>query len=100
MDRDLPAIRKDTLRIAVVRDPLVYEERPGAITGLEYELLERFAAFVELPLAVVVAPSPDSLLPIVQRGEADIAAGLLNPHGAYEGKLSFSRAYRHTAPVL
>ena len=100
VDRDLPAIRKDTLRIAVVRDPLVYEERPGAITGLEYELLERFAAFVELPLAVVVAPSPDSLLPIVQRGEADIAAGLLNPHGAYEGKLSFSRAYRHSAPVL
>ena len=94
VDRDLPVIQEDTLRVAVVRDPLVYEERPGAVTGLEYELLERFAAFVELPLAVVVVPHADSLLPVLQRGEADVAAGMLNPKGALGRHLGFSKAYR------
>jgi hypothetical protein len=41
--RDLREIHKDTLRVLVLPDALTFEPRPGARTGLEWELLERFA---------------------------------------------------------
>ncbi|MCB0758064.1 MAG: hypothetical protein KDC01_06365, partial [Flavobacteriales bacterium] len=35
--RDLAQIKRDTLRVLVLPDPLSWEERPGAMTGLEWE---------------------------------------------------------------
>ena len=65
VDRDLRDIRKDTLRVAVVADPMVYEERPGAVSGLEFELLERFAAHLDIPVQAVVLQHADSLVPVL-----------------------------------
>lgn len=41
--RDLRQIRKDALRVLVLSSSFTWEQRPGAMTGLEWELLERFA---------------------------------------------------------
>ncbi len=98
--RDLKQVLADTLRVAVIMDPLVYEVRPGAITGLEYELLERFAARLDVPVLPVVVEHADSLLPVLQRGEADVAAGMLSPDGPLARYLLFTGPYRRTAPVL
>lgn len=43
VERDWDGIQQDTLRVLVLRDPLSWEERPKAVTGLEFELIERFA---------------------------------------------------------
>lgn len=99
VDRDLAAIAKDTLRVGLVALPLVFEERPGARSGLELELLERFASDKGLALKVVVLPSVDSLLPALQRGGVDVAGGLLSPFSAMAPYVDLTRPYRSTHPV-
>ena len=100
VDRDLRDIRKDTLRVAVVADPMVYEERPGAVSGLEFELLERFAAHLDIPVQAVVLQHADSLVPVLQRGAADIGAAQLGPGSPTAMYVAYSEPFARTAPVL
>ena len=60
--RDLSQIRADSLRVLVLRDPLSWEEHPGAVSGLEWELLERFAKHEKLKLKAIPVDHPDSML--------------------------------------
>lgn len=73
-ERDLDAIERDTLRILMLRDPLVWEERPGATTGFEYEVLERFAVRRGIPIKVVIMEHRDSMYSALQRGVGDVIA--------------------------
>lgn len=76
IDRDLPDIRMDTLRMLTLRDPLTWEERPAATTGFEFEVLERFARHIGVPLKVLVMDDRDSMYMALQEGRGDlIAAG-------------------------
>ena len=81
VSRDLSQIQKDTLRVLVLRDPLTWEVRPGAMTGLEWELLERFAKRQKLVIKAVPVGDPDSMLTMLQNGEGDIMAAQLSPSG-------------------
>ncbi|MBK9059818.1 MAG: transglycosylase SLT domain-containing protein [Flavobacteriales bacterium] len=67
MARDLRRIRKDTLRVLVLSDPLTWEQRPGAMTGLEWELLERFAKRQRLHIKAVPVADRDSMLVMLPR---------------------------------
>ncbi|MGV3637058.1 MAG: transglycosylase SLT domain-containing protein [Flavobacteriales bacterium] len=74
VERDLEAIRKDTLRVLVIQDPLSWEARPGAESGFEFELLERFARSMKVPMKVVVMTARDTMYMALQRGIGDVIA--------------------------
>ncbi|MBL7985681.1 MAG: transporter substrate-binding domain-containing protein, partial [Flavobacteriales bacterium] len=97
--RDLDRIREDTLRVLVLRDPLTWEERPGAVVGLEWELLKRFAKHEKLRLEAVPVDHPDSMLLYLQDGRGDLVAAQLCPDGPTKRFISFSVPYRHVAPL-
>lgn len=90
--RDLAEIKQDTLRVLVIADPLTWEERPGAVTGLEWELLERFAHQHEIPIKAIPAKNRDSLVVMLQSGRGDLIAAQLSANG-------WASTYtRHTLP--
>ncbi len=62
VERDLDVIKGDTLRLLVMQDPLTWEQRPKVESGLEYEVIERFAREQGIPVNVIVATHRDSLL--------------------------------------
>ena len=99
VDRDLEAIRGDTLRVLVVRHHLVYERSPGAESGMEYELLKRIARALDLPIKAVVVERPDSLLPLLQRGAGDMIAANLGQRNPMDRWIIHTLPYRYTAPV-
>lgn len=99
VERDLSAIKLDTLRVLVLRDPLSWEPRPGAETGLEWELLRRFARNHQVQLKAVPVTHPDSMMAMLQRGQGDIMACQLTPFGFAKGMVAFSAPYRRVAPV-
>jgi membrane-bound lytic murein transglycosylase F len=98
--RDLDDIRKDTLRALVIEHPLTYERLRGGETGLEFELLERFARAEGVPLKAIVAPHPDSLLPMLQRGVGDLIAARLSGNNSFGRAIARTHAYRYVSPVI
>lgn len=99
VDRDLDAIRQDTLRVLVVQHHLVYTRSKGAESGLEYELLERVAHDIGVPIKAVVVDRPDSLLSMLQRGAGDILAAHLGPRNPIDRWIINTVPYRYVSPV-
>lgn len=95
--RDLAQIKHDTLRVLVLPDPLSWEERPGSTTGLEWELLERFARRHHLPMKAVPATNREQMLQMLQNGQGDVIAAQLSPHGWAAPYVHFTRFYRKVA---
>jgi membrane-bound lytic murein transglycosylase F len=95
--RDLEQIKKDTLRVLVLRDPLSWESRPGANTGLEWELLERFAKRQHLHIKAIPVAGQDSMLMLLQQGHGDVIAAQLSPFGWAASATRHTRAYRSVA---
>lgn len=99
VDRDLDEIRGDTLRVLVVQHHMVYTRTKGAESGLEYELLERVARDLGLPIKAVVVDRPDSLLPMLQRGAGDVVAAHLGQRNPIDRWIIHTVPYRYTSPV-
>ncbi|MBZ0207002.1 MAG: transglycosylase SLT domain-containing protein [Flavobacteriales bacterium] len=97
--RDLAQIKRDTLRVLVLPDPLSWEERPGAMTGLEWELLERFARRHRMPIKAVPVENRDSMLVMLQNGRGDVIAAQLSPSGWAAPYTHLTRFYRQVARV-
>lgn len=100
VERDLEQILTDTLRVLVMRDPLTWEERPKAESGLEFELLQRFAKHIGTPMVVVPVDHPDSMLMFLQRGRGDIMAAQLTARKDRRRYIAFSKPYRTVRPRL
>lgn len=100
VERDLDQIQHDTLRVLVLRDPLTWEQRPRAMSGLEWELLERFARTLNVPIVALPVEHPDSLWMALQEGRGDIIAAQLTPRPDHARWVRFSRAYRSVRPVV
>jgi membrane-bound lytic murein transglycosylase F len=98
--RDLETILADTLRILVLRDPLSWEERPQGVSGLEYDLMERFAKVLDVPFRVVPVDHPDSMLWALQYGRGDLIAAQATPRRDRRKWVSYSKPYRMVRPVL
>lgn len=96
---DLGSIRRDTLRVLVLRDPLSWEERPGAQTGLEWDLLRRFAKREHLAIKAVPVDDPDTMLLLLQQGRGDVMAAQLMPQGWASRFVHFTKPYRQVAAV-
>ena len=99
-DRDLHSIRTDTLRVLVLRDPLTWEERTKAVSGLEWELLKRYAQQEKIPIKAVPMAHADSLLLALQLGQGDIVAAQLTPRRDRKEWIAFTSPYRMVVPVL
>ncbi len=99
IDRDLEEIKLDTLRVLVVQHHLVYTRSKGAESGLEFELLERVAEDIGVPIKAVVVDRPDSLLPMLQRGDGDVVAAHFGPHNPIERWIIHTVPYRYVSPV-
>ncbi len=100
LDRDLDLIRGDTLRVLVLRDPLTWEQRPKATSGLEWELLERYAKNEGLQILAVPMDHIDSMILALQQGKGDIIAAQSTPRRDRRQWLSFTAPYRMVKPVL
>lgn len=100
VERDLDAIAADTLRVLVIEDPLTWEVRPKAVSGLEYDLLRRFAGKAGLHVAFTPMHHPDSMLMALQRGEGDVIAAQWAPRREQRKWVGFSEPYRYVRPML
>jgi len=98
--RDLVAIRADTLRVLVLVDPLTWEVRPKAVSGLEWELMERFARTIKVPVKAIPVEHPDSMWMELQKGRGDVIAAQLTPRKDHQRWVRFSDPYRSVAPVM
>jgi membrane-bound lytic murein transglycosylase F len=100
VERDLDTIAKDTLRVLVLSDPLSWEERPQGVSGLEHDLLVRFAKRIGVPLLVVPMDHPDSMLLALQKGVGDVIAAQATARRDRRKWLAYTDAYRTVRPVL
>jgi membrane-bound lytic murein transglycosylase F len=100
IDRDLEAIAIDTLRVLVLNDPLTWEERPNAVTGAEYELMERFAEQAGLVLKAIPVDDRDSMFLALQRGDGDVIAAQYTPRHDERGWFAVSRPYYTVRPMI
>ena len=100
IDRDWSAIQRgDTLVALTTTNSTSYFVYRGMALGFEFELLESFAKDKGLALRMVVT-HPDSLLPMLLRGEGDVAAGRLAPMDIDTARVAFTEALYDTRPVL
>lgn len=100
VDRDIAEIRRDTLRVLVTDHHLVHQRVGVVETGLEYELIERFARKQQLHLKAVPVQWPDSLVPWLERGVGDIVAVGLNGRSPIARRMATTLPYRFVSPVL
>lgn len=98
--RDLSDIQGDTLRVLVLEDPLTWEVRPSAVSGLEYDLLRRFAKGAQMNIAFIPMNDRDSMLLALQLGKGDLIAAQLVTRSDQRNWVKFSRPYRSVRPVL
>lgn len=99
--RDLAEIKAGgTLTVLAPYNSTSYFVYRGEPLGYEYELLQTFAEEHGIALKMVVVTDTKSLLPLLNSGEGDIAAGRLIATPEDEVNVSFSRALYRTEPAL
>ncbi len=99
--RDLAQIRaRGTLVVLAPYNSTTYFVYRGEPLGYEYELLQAFARDQGVALKMIVVTDRQSLLPLLNSGEGDIAAARLVPTPEDEAHVSFTRALYRTEPAL
>jgi membrane-bound lytic murein transglycosylase F len=98
---DLDGIRKrGTLRVLTSNNAVSFYLYRGNRYGFDYELARSFANSQGLTLEVVLAPSHDALIPMLQAGKGDVIAASFTRTAAREAQVAFSRPYLFTREVL
>ncbi len=101
VERDLAALREGgTLTVLAPYNSTTYFIYRGEPLGYEYELLQAFAREQGLQLKMVVVADQKSLLPLLNSGEGDIAAGRLVARPETSAAVSFTDALYRTEPAL
>jgi len=86
--------KNDELVVVTRNAPTTYYEARDGFAGVEYDLVERFAASLGLKTKYIVKDSVDDILAALQKNEGDIAAaGLTHTHQRRNGFL-FSSDYQ------
>ncbi len=81
------------LRVLTINGPNTYFEKADSPAGLEYELIARFADFLDVDFELEVADSLASLIPKLLRGDAHLAAAGITITDQRNKILKFSRPY-------
>lgn len=101
IERDLEAIKKDgKLRALTVYSGTTYFLYRGRPMGYEFELLERFADYLDVELELVVVKDMDELIAMLNRGEGDILAHGLTITSKRKESISFTDYLYLTRQVL
>jgi membrane-bound lytic murein transglycosylase F len=79
--------------------PTTYYEGVDGPTGFEYDLASRFADYLGVELRIVVPPNFGDTLALIQRGDADLAAGLTVTDNRKE-IVRFGPVYQKITPQL
>ena len=80
--------------------PTTYYENNEGKTGIEYELLSLFAQSLGVKLIMVVPENFSSILPMIDKGEADIAAAGITVTWTRKENFHFSPAYQEITPQV
>jgi membrane-bound lytic murein transglycosylase F len=79
--------------------PTTYYEGTDGPMGFEYDLASRFAEYLGVELRIVVPPNLNDILPLIQRGDAHLAAGLTITDNREE-IVRFGPVYQKITPQL
>jgi membrane-bound lytic murein transglycosylase F len=99
-ERDLDDMAKDSLRLLVLRDPLVWEPGPQGELGLAIAWAKRFARHRHLSVKVVPVSGMDSLLAGLWQGRGDLVLAPINPSGPIGKHFAFGPAMAQLAPMV
>lgn len=91
---------RDELVVLTRNSPTTYYEGPDGPTGLEYDLAKRFADYLGVKLKIVPVKDFAAILPMVERGEADLAAAGLTVTPARKQHVRFGPSYQEIVPQL
>jgi membrane-bound lytic murein transglycosylase F len=80
-------------------NPTTYYEGPDGPTGFEYDLANLFAGYLGVELRVVIPQNFNDTLPLVARGDADLAAGLTITDNRKD-HVRFGPGYQKITPQL
>ena len=90
-ERDLKEILKDgKLRVSTTYSGTSYFLYRGSPKGFEYELLERFAEYLNVELEIIVANDINNLIPNLNNGKVDLIAHGLTITSERKEKIFFS----------
>ncbi|MBV6641185.1 MAG: transporter substrate-binding domain-containing protein [Cyclobacteriaceae bacterium] len=99
--RDIDEIRSDgKLRVLTIYSSTSYFLYRGQTMGFEYELLKRFAEFLDLELEIIVAKDIDSLFYQLNEGQVDLVAHGLTVTEQRKRQVSFTEYLYLTHQVL
>jgi len=92
-----PPEKSGELVIGILAGPTTYQDDAGNVSGFEHDLLENFAASLELKTRYVIAKDQGALFEILQAGRTHLAAGAPIDGNS---KFIFSAPIRESKPVL
>ena len=81
------------LRIVTRNGPTTYYFERDVETGLEFELVKRYADFLDLPLKIILAKNTAEIIEKINNNEADIAAAALAQSEELQRLLAFGPNY-------
>jgi membrane-bound lytic murein transglycosylase F len=100
-DRDLAQIQKSgKLRALTAYSSTSYFLYRGQAMGFEYELLQRFADFLDVELEIVVSDNIDSMFSALNKGTVDVIAHGLTITRERKAKVAFTDYLFLTRQVL
>lgn len=70
-----PPEKTKELVIGIMSSPTTYQDNAGAISGFEYDALEKFAASMDLKTRYIVVKDQSALFDLLQAGKIHLAAG-------------------------
>ncbi len=98
---DLATIRERGELVAITSySPLSYFVYRGQVMGYEYELLQLFGEYLDIPVRIVLADDLGQMMDMLEKGEGDLIAYGLTVTTARRKRLAFSNALNMTRQVL
>ncbi len=98
---DLPQIMERGELIAITSySPLSYFVYRGEVMGYEYELLQLYGDYLDIPVRIKLARDFGEMMDMLDRGEGDIIAYSLTVTTERRERLAFSEPFNTTRQVL
>ncbi len=88
------------LRVLTRYGPTTYYVKGNELAGLEYDLAERFAEFLNVRLKIIVPDNLGNMLKLIEQGKADIAAAGLTITPARKDLIRFGPVYQEVTEQL
>ncbi len=88
------------LVMLTINGATTYYLGPNGDAGFEYDLAQRFADYVGVPLEVLSLPSVDALLPTLARRQGDFVAANLSRTAERLHRVRFGPVYEKVTPVV